>query len=243
MVRNLLYYIYPITGNGTWQHNVAELLRRIRLFNGRRVVAIATDQITDPAEAVKGMFWGQVHEFIEMPNNPQLREVAAFTRLLERVETKDANQITFYGHAKGVTRPVNEGVSVHPWADLLYETCLDYPALVEDLLSRYPIAGSLKKVGHGFDGSASSWHYSGGCYWLRNREVFSRDWRRVDPVWWGTESWPGLHFKPEEAGVLFHEGVAPTLDLYNMDYLKNRVFPELESWRKLHSGSKRLVVA
>lgn len=231
-VRNLLYYLYPVAGNGVWQRNVAQLLRRMHLFNGQRVVAIAHDGRTDPPGHVEDLFADTVQDFIVLRNDPGLREAAALPLLLERVRTDDPAQVTFYGHAKGVTRPVNPGVTCHPWADILYETCLDYRPLVEDVLTRHPIAGSFKKVGAGFAGSPSSWHYSGGFFWFRNRELFARDWRRLDRRWWGAEAAPGLWFRPEEAGVLFHEGRVPGLDLYHMGYLRGTVLPALERWRQ-----------
>lgn len=241
LVRNLIYHIAPASGNGVWQRNVAQLLKRIDLFNGRRVVAIVTGQARrldyraefelDPPDRVKEALAGHVHEFIELPNDPKLREVVTFLPLLERVATTNPAEITFYGHAKGVTRPVNDGVTVHRWADLMYETCLDYPALVEDHLSRLPITGTFKKVVHGFAGSASAWHYSGAFFWLRNSAVFSRpDWRRVDRQWWGNEAWPGLHFTPDEAGCLFHQG-GQEMDLFRMGYLRGTVEPAYELWK------------
>ncbi len=238
-IRNLLYHVYPRRGNGVWQRNVGQLLRRIRLFNGRRVVAIATDGSTDPPEHVKDQFAGHVHEFIEARNNPSLREVGTFADLFSRVETTDPRAVTFYAQAKGVTRPVNDGVTVHPWADMLYETCLDYWPLVEATLRQFPMAGSMKKLGHGFEGSASSWHYSGAFFWFRNKDVTVRNWRRIDNHWWGIESWPGIHFRPEEAGCLFHEGRVGVLNLYSMEYLKGVAQPALDQWRVVHSSQRK----
>jgi hypothetical protein len=237
-LKNLLYHVAPFSGNGVWQRNVAHLVKRIALFDGRRVVAVVTGAGLDPPGKVRAALAGHVHEFIELPNDPGFygrRETTTFLPLLERVCTSDPGQVTWYGHAKGVTRPVAPGVSVHPWTRLLYETTLDYWPLAETLLGRFPVVGAFKKPGRHFEGSQSAWHYSGSFLWFRNAELFARDWRRVDHAWWGTESYPGLHFRPEEAGCLFHE--SPHLDLYHPDYIA-RVLGEYEGWRAAHEGRR-----
>lgn len=239
-MRNLLYHVAPFNKNDMWRRNVRQLLGRIDLFNGRRVVAVVTGRGLADWRCVEEEFAGKVDEVIHRPNNPKLREVVTLAPLLEKVETLDPYQVTFYAHTKGVTRPVNGGVTCHPWADIMYETCLDYWPLVSDLLKTHAMAGSFKKVGRGFGGSKSTWHYSGTFFWFRNRDVFSRNWRRIDQKWWGSESWPGLLFKPEEVACIFHEGVVPTLDMYSMPYLKNVCEPELAAWRQQYKH-KRLV--
>lgn len=221
----------PYKGTGIWQMNLEQLSQRLGLFNGRRVIAVVRGPNCDPPEAVQDFL--QAHprlEWVVVDNNAQLREVATHHLLWERVRTDEDWHCTFYAHAKGVTRPVNPGVTVHPWTRLLYHTNLDYWPLVATILENNPLAGSLKKVGHGFRGSASTFHFSGNFYWARNKDVFTRDWRRIDQTWWGTESWVGTHFRPDEAGCIFLEGVVPSLNLYSMDYLRGTALPELERW-------------
>ena len=62
----------------------------------------------------------------------------------------------------------------------MYEANLDYWPAVEEVLKVRPAAGSLKKVGHQFGGSAAGWHYTGSFWWARSADLFSRDWRRFD---------------------------------------------------------------
>lgn len=236
--RHLLYHVCPMRGNGVWQRNVMQLRKRIGLFNGKRVVAIVTGPGLDPPEAVKDLFAGTVQEWFVVPNSSARREVATFLPLLQHVHTTDPGHATFCAHAKGVTKPVNPGISVHRWTQIMYETNLDYWPLVERTLLRHHLAGSFKKVGRGFAGSASAWHYSGTFYWLRNAELFRREWRKVDPVWWGTESYPGRHFSADEAGCLFYEGRVPELNLYSIGYLRGRVLPRYDRWRKEHEHER-----
>jgi hypothetical protein len=232
-VRHLAYHVAPFAGTGIWRHNITQLLSRIHLFNGKRVVAIATGPGLDPPDMVKDALGEAVHEYIVLPNQSTLREVVTFLPLLERIESTDSREITFYAHTKGVTRPVDNSTTVHAWTTIMYETCLNYVSLVESLLETHPIVGTFKKLGAGFPGSRSSWHYSGTFYWLRNADVFSRPWRVVDQEWWGTESWPGLHFLPAEAGKLFLEGTVPEMNLYDQAFLQTTV-RQLAEWKKVH---------
>ena len=238
-VRNLLYHVCPFKGNGVWQRNIEQLLERIDLFNGKRVVGIVTGGNCDPPQMVIDAFKGHVQDFIIERNNPKLREVVTFLPLWERVETDDPYQATFYGHSKGVTKPVNPGVTCHPWRDVMFETCLDYWPLVEKVLTQYPIAGSFKKIGAGFFSSHSAWHYSGTFYWVRNAELFkNRNWRNVDRMWWGNESWPGIIFHPVEAACLFWEAAVPQMNLYDFHYWYGTVMPAYAQWKEAHQHER-----
>ncbi len=237
--KNLLYYLFPISGNGIWQRNLDQLLSRINIFNGKKIVAVSrksfnTTQTLDHPDCVREYLSGYDVEVLELDNSPKLREVSSWVLLWNQLVNQPG--ITLWAHAKGVTRPVNRGTSIHSWSDILYHTSLDYMRLVEQQLSQYPITGSFKKVGKGFKGSKSAFHYSGGFYWLRNFDFFSRSWFNIDKVWWGTESFPGVHYSVEEAGCLFLEGKVPSLDLYNLKYLNNFVIPELDKWKIKHKS-------
>jgi hypothetical protein len=234
-VRHLAYYVYPVRGNGVWQRCLNQLKRRLHVFNGHRVIAVAVDAHTDSAAAVWDYLHGYAHEVIELPNDPRRREAAAFLPLLERTLVDGTDHVLFWGHAKGVTRPVNEGTTVHRWTDLLLETCLDYLPLVDEHLQRWPVTGSCKKIGRTFSGSSSRWHYSGGMFWLRCQALLQRDWRRLDrDRWWASESWPGLVFGAEEAGCLFLERPAEKMDLYEYRFFQDTVLPEFAAWKSKH---------
>ena len=234
VVRNFIYHIGPFAGNGVWQRNVQQILKRAHLFNGKRVVSIITSPNFDPPEMVKDAF-GPGFDFLEVPNDPALREVVSFHPLMERVASTAQNEITFFAHAKGVTHGPEK--TVHRWTDIQYETCLDYVPLVERLLQIFPIVGSFKKTaGKFFWGkSKSPWHYSGTFYWLRNSQTFNRDWRTIDQYWWGTESWPGLMFK--KGGTLFYEKA--DFDLYEAATMAE-VEREYATWKEAHHALQSL---
>lgn len=236
-VRSLAFYVCPLPNLGVWQRCLGQLSRRLDLFNGRRLVAVATGPGLDPPDAVRRLL-GDRAEVLEVPHSHTLREVAAWLPLFERLADHAPGEVAFYGHAKGVSRPVNPGVTVHRWTEVMFETCLDYWPLVKRTLERHPIAGSFKKVGHGFEGSRSAWHYSGTFYWLRLADFYRRPWRAVDRVWWGTESSVGWLYAPPEAGVIFREGTVPSLNLYDWHYFFNDVIPDYERWKVEHAQDR-----
>jgi hypothetical protein len=227
-------HVLPVAGNGVWHKNVEHVLRRIDLFNGRRIVAVCTGEAPgmalDPPAAVREAFAGHVHEFIEVPNDPKLAEAATFLPLYERLETRNPNSVTFRCHAKGATgRP---GYPAAQWADVMYETCLDgWPAALR-LLRRFPVVGPFKTRGKTWGDSESRWFYSGSFWWQRDADVFARDWRHIEPLYQGIEAWPSLHFTDEEAGCLFGEVLTRGPGPYDHGFMEHVVLPELEAWRR-----------
>lgn len=237
-VRNLLCHIYPRSGNGVWQRNVAQLLCRMKLFNGRRIVAISTGVSCDPSSHVKDQFGGHVHEFIEVPNNPSLREVATFPELFSRLENVNPRSVTFYCHSKGATRSYNH--PAHSWTEMLYESLLDYWPLVESSLRRKPLSGSFKRHIKGWGESESQWHYSGSFWWMRDADLFSKpNWRRIDKFWSGIEPYLSLHFRKEDAATLFHEFHKPGAGLYDWVYMNSVVIPEFDKWKAQHALQRK----
>lgn len=237
--RNLLYHIAPLKDNGVWQWNVKELLKRIHQFDGRRVVSLVTGPNMDPPELVQEFFKGTVRDWVITPNNPSLGEMVNFRTLWQRVQTLDPWEITFYGHAKGVSHSWEEGTPIREWTRVLYEVCLDHPHLVERDLLDHPFTGAFKKVGQGFEDSTSNFHYSGTFYWARNRDVFSRNWKACEQTRFGSETWPSMISSPGEAACLFYEGPVPEVTLYEADFVTSRVLPSYELWKEQHQPRKR----
>jgi hypothetical protein len=213
-VRHLLFFCYPVSGNGVWQRNLDQLLQRIDLFNGRRVVAIARQEgevhppfgkaphRVDPPDAVKEYLAGYGCEFIDVENVTTAGESVAFGPLWRAVERYTGwGDVSLYGHAKGVSYPPVH--HVHDWARLLYDTNLDHWSLVERafLTSRH-IVGTLRRVP---PGPRSRWHFSGTMWWMRNRAVFCREWDKCPLRWGGLEIWPSRVFTVDQSACLFHD--------------------------------------
>jgi hypothetical protein len=259
--RHLLYFLYParlLEGDGgVWQRNCDQMRDRLHLFNGSRTVVVAHQEgVVDvhhektrterPAHTVDNPEW--VKHYIRhwdakveiIDNNPQHGEVAAFLPLWGSVKQYTGpGDVSFYAHAKGTTRPVNVGVSVHPWASLLYGANLDHWPLVSDLLTRHPIAGSMKTLGPAARFPGFPWHYSGTFYWFRNDVTFARKWESAPAVWGGLEAWPGTVFTSQEAGCVFYEETirrAPTG--YNFPRLRS-VLDIYREWSEQHKEHRR----
>lgn len=247
IVRHFLYHVGPFQSADkqpspgyVWRRNIEQVLERMHLFNGKRIVGIVTGPGLDDPDEVKRAFKGEVEEFIVAPNDPRLREVVTYEPMLERIESLSPDELFFYSQAKGVTHPYNPGVTVHDWTRTMYEVCLDYYPLAEKLLEKYGCAGPYLKTGRGFSGSLSSWHYSGSFYWVRSCALFSRNWRNIDRKWYGVESTIGATwFDTVEAACLFHEGTVPELNLYHKPYM-DAVLQELEQWKE-HNQQYRTV--
>ncbi len=255
--RHLLYHIYPVSGNGAWQWNVEQLCGRLKAFNGQKIVAIAIDpptgRLSDPtgpnspdggrvipgcdsADKVRAEFakrWP--HDditFLEFENDPKLREVKTLIPMLEMVLSDDPTHITLYAQAKGTTR--KKGHIARRWTEALYEIMFDHFPLAEEQLKTYPVTGCFKKLGAGWDPtqSFSDYHFSGSWFWFRNADLYQRDWQKADQFWSGVEPYPSQHFRPSEAGCMFHEASVPAMNLYNQGYWKRTVIPQFNKWRE-----------
>jgi hypothetical protein len=224
MKKNLVMHVYPKTDPGHWRRGVEHVRQRISQFTGRRLVSVAVDTSTDTAADVDRAFRGEC-EIREVHNDGQ-QEMVSFPWLMQQV-IDDSDDVTFYCHAKGCTHSENQ--ASHLWCDAMASACLDYPSLVDWCLKRKPICGAFRsRLQVGF--SHALWHYAGTWWWVRNRDLFARNWERSDPEFWGAESYPGLHFLPTESACLFFDN-AGTHHLYNVPWWRDVVCPAYKTWR------------
>lgn len=236
-VCNLIMHILPVAANSdVWQWNLQQIANRQHLFNGKRVLAIATednpqsgkknvctvsaDEVLSFSRSI-GMTWTHAKVF---KNNQALREVVTFPWLLGTVCSGNPNELTFACHAKGVTHSM-DSITVR-WAERQYRVCLDDWPTVWRTMERFSMAGSFRKFGQFRTPKNNQWHYSGTNYWFRHDDVFSRDWRAMDQKFFGTESWPGRLFLPEECACLFADDAG---DAYIEGYWK-ALAREIEVW-------------
>lgn len=242
--RHLIYHLLPVAGNGVWQRNVNELRARWHLFTGRKIIAVMTGGrfkrgktqgeeqnkflLVDPLTVER--YLPSDAEVIRIPNDPNLREVTSWEPLWDMAfRDWDDNDAILYAHAKGVTRQPSP--SVAKWTELLYSLALDHMPLTEQLLRRFPIVGSFRRIGKSFAESRSAWHYSGSFFWTRAGDVQQRLANApIDQRWYGNEAWPGLAYSLAESGVLFKSGNAD-LDLFEPKTWA-KLLPEYEQWLK-----------
>ncbi|MFV0443115.1 MAG: hypothetical protein ACK5Q5_06060 [Planctomycetaceae bacterium] len=223
--RNLLYHVTPFTSNDIWLRNIHQLVKRLDLFNGRRVIAVATGEGLASPEEVRAAFGTHEVETLPHPNSRELRENSTFLKLLEEVVSTDPTEATFYAHAKGVAKDIlcsGDPRGSRYWRNAMYHELLDDWDRIAELLEEYPVVGTHRRY-HAEqpqiypDGqSVSDWHFAGTFFWFRNRDVFETNrWREVwQPTGWGAEAWVGRMFPFDQSTCVAYDGL---VDHYNPD--------------------------
>ena len=240
--RHLLFHLYPKRGE-RWRWHARELGRRLGLFNGRRILAIVTDEHSEDFATARSAFPGW-DTYLDLRNDPALREVASFEPLFAQVAgLTGPGDVTLWAHSKGVIRTGNPAVA--RWVEAQYATLLDHWPAVAELLRAHPLAGSFRRDIQGWQASESrsDWHYSGSWFWFRNADLFARDWRRIDRFWSGIEAYPSLHFSREEAAVAvwsWAQGDAGGQSLYREDFWRGVLDAELARWKQAHADRRTL---
>lgn len=234
--RNLLYHVWPARGS-IWRWNIEQLLHRIDLFNGRRIVSIAHDAQSEAPEAVMELLAGHGCEFLVIPNDPR-GEAAAFPGLLEAIRCEGGNQVTFYGHAKGVRHEPKFPAPLKKWVESLYQINLDDWASVRAQLDRWPMTGAFRLRGRfRVHQNLGDWHYSGTFFWFRNDSVFcNQDPPAVPDFYFGVEVWPGLLFRADETGCLGFDN--PRRIPYDERFWRDYGDRTLAEWRRRRLGPK-----
>lgn len=231
--RHLLYHLWPVRGS-TWRWNVEQLLRRIDLFNGRRIVAIVSDERTEDIAVVRAAFAGHGVSFIERPNNAQ-GESDTFPLMLAEMAREHPDDLSFYAHAKGVKYEPHWPPAVRRWAEVQYAVALDRWPEVRAHLERHAMTGLLRRMGrYANHGHVGDWHYSGTFFWFRHDAVFRRAWQDVPRFYGGVEAWPGMLFASQETSCLLLDGLSERLrDLpYHERFWQQRGNPAFAQWQR-----------
>lgn len=206
---NLLYHVCPLKSNDVWRANVRQVVRRLRIFNGRKVVAIATGNKLHGVDIVRKAFDDPAIEYLEIPNDRELREVATFLPLLEAVKSDDPEEASFYGHTKGNSTRDN-ALGAEMWRNAMYHHLLDHVNVCRDLLLKHPCVGTHKM--HFGDATTpypsglrhGAWMFAGTFFWFRHDAVFAHPrWRDVPRDRYGAEAWLSGLFEPDEAATVF----------------------------------------
>lgn len=214
---NLIYHLAPLRVNEVWRHNLDQLCQphRWRLFNGRRIIAVATGDKLDPISRVREEFATRNcrdAEFIEVPNDVRLREVASFRTLLERVQSQREREATFYAHSKGNSTTDN-AKGAWAWTLAMYRRLLDEPEIIRDLLRTHAFVGACKMT---WDRNARSpyptklnvgnWMLAGTFYWFNHNKVFSREsWSSIPDDRYAAEAWPSIACPDDTEGATVYQ--------------------------------------
>ena len=229
-MNHLLSHIWPLKRSGAWLRHIEQLVQRWDTFEGGvKCVAIASSPEAENPKHVREMLPEDCDSFV-VTNDPKLREVASWVKLLSRV--KDKPGFTFCCHAKGVTHDPIQMPQIQWWSDMMMHVCMDWPGLREKALARYPIVGCFKRPNCYFSQIKGlvPWHYSGTFFWVRNDDLFGgrHAWNQIDQHTHGTETWPSKHYGTEEAGCLFDQH--PSELPYSRRYWDLMVKPSFQQW-------------
>jgi len=227
--RHLMYHLWPVKGE-TWRWNVDLLLQRIDLFNGRRLVAIVTDDRTEDLATVKAAFAGHGVEFIVRPN-AQGGESITFPLMLAELAREHRDDVAFYAHAKGVKYEPAWPPAVKRWAEVQMAVTLDHWPTIRTQLDQHAMTGLLRRPGRFANHlHVGDWHYSGTCFWFRHDAVFQRNWQDVPVFYGGVEAWPGMLFGQQETGCLLLDQLRELP--YRERFWATRGNPAFERWRR-----------
>lgn len=193
MKRSLYYFVCPL-GN-VWRWNVEQLLKFWGTFNHKKIISIVTGPGLENPDVVMKCFTDPAVRFLIAPNDATFGETKHFLMGLATFLPAVEDEITFYGHTKGVSHQGDTLKHVLRWADAMYVLNLSSPELVDSIMSRYSAMGCYRqKMPHG----GSDWHYSGTFFWFRNREIFKREWSSIQQARHGVEGYLGKHFREDE---------------------------------------------
>lgn len=231
-VRHLTYHLYP--AGEVWRWNVQQLLDRLSLFNGRRLIAVATSPATASFAEVCDRFADLDVELVEVPNDGTLREMSSYPYLVERMSAyRGLEDATWYGHGKGATSEA-WAPGARRWTSAMYQSLLDFwPAVRRELRTACAV-GIYRRMRTGLPESSVRWHYSGTFRWVRNADLYSRDWSKIDRNWCGSEGHIPKHFSPEETCCLHGEFGQGGLGLYLEDSWREWAAASHHRWVEEH---------
>lgn len=208
--KNLIYFIYWKPENGMLHFNLGLLKRYIDMFDGIRIIKIAVDE--------PDLDWSRVvPEWLNakiVTNDPQYNEAQHFRDSLEEIGT---DGVTFYAHAKGVSRAVNGQLKW--WVELMYKGNLEAEP---NLSGNHLFSGCFGKLRPGSVQVPVPWHYTGTFYWFRNAPVIWRynDMDIPDNInnRWFTENFPGWIARQEEAEFKLYSSAKHKYNCYRQDF-------------------------
>ena len=248
---HIMYHIMPLAGDTEWVwRRHCKWLREVRpQFNGRLIIGIVTPGAGDAweycsPEAVKEELQGLGAEFIEAPNDTGnaknrkrarqgIGEGVLFPKMLGALQTTDPDQVAFYGHCKGVSRPqASPDSASHIWAKAMFETVFRNHDAAVAALDTHGVCGSFRMPGgyrDGGPGIGSNWFYSGTFFGIRLVDAFRRKWSYMPTHYGCVEQWPRLNFdKTTQSACLFFDDVN---NLYDDAYWQATITPAFEKWK------------
>lgn len=217
--RNLIYHVCALKENDGWRDNILQLQKRMHIFNGKRVVAVAKGPgIHDPDEVLREL---PGCEYLILPNCQTLREAATFLPLALSVASTDPSEVTFYAHTKS-NSTADDQRGAWAWTKAMYHFLLDEPSEVMLDLVDHLAVGINQGIWHGGTSPFPSklnwagWAFFGTFWWFRHDAVFTDpDWMKFPLDRYIVEAWLGKILPPERCKSRFqpwplHQWPAPS---------------------------------
>lgn len=230
MKRNLIYLIAPLAKSDTvWQDNLRVLNIHQAAFNARRIVTIVQGDGMRTVDQVRPYLPDDC-EIITGPNDTKRHESPHFMPMMRMIQSTDPNEITFFGHAKGVGRSRGRTKAMHDqvnkvvrhWYNRMYTHCLaaDRVPDVEEALSSgdYDCTGCFtRREWRVTKVNTPLWHYSGTFFWFNHSGIFTRDdWEEKDDGKYGVEAYLGQKIPYERAHCLYGAHAFEGLSTYHI---------------------------
>jgi hypothetical protein len=225
VIRHIVFHLFPGPNTSLLELNIQALQRYAPLFNGRRLMQIASPDYTPPMP-LDG--W----EVTRVVNDPELGETPHFLPALSRLANTSPDEITFYAHTKGVSLGSVARVGadiVRFWTDVMWRRNLQDISQIERVLMRYPCCGIFKETlppevstWHGpYRPKDHGWQYAGTFFWFRHDRLFSQaQWDYpLARTRFGTERYLDRFFGLNEAWCLWgtHRAPCPWARLQDLD--------------------------
>jgi hypothetical protein len=216
----LLFHVYPTSREVIERH--AAWLAPVRDRFHRKLLGVAVSDNTMTVSEVLEIL-GEDWEVSEVSNNPKLREVKTYKRMLAQLDYDDPDAVTFCAHGKGSQSHTRKNEPVNWWTEAMYRTVLhNIDGVLQHMREGYTVTGSFRRWGRHL-GVRHRHHYSGTFYAFRNCLMKGKV-SRLRSVWWGTESWPGDCVPFADSACLFGDNCG------NMYHKENQPRQELEAW-------------
>lgn len=236
-VRHLIYHLAPL--GPAWRWHLAELLPRLGLFNGVRLMSVAEGDGCAPAEEVRELLRGHDVQVRMVRNDPRLREMAGYPLLLRELSAyRGEGDVHLYGHAKGAASEVAYD-GVREWSLTMLTALLDYWPAVRRALVSHVCVGIYRRRMHLLGHPNCNWHYSGSWRWARNADWFQRPWDSHYYNWASTETQPGSLFGYAEVACLFGEFESGVEALYHAQAWRGWAGASRDRWFREHAADHR----
>lgn len=231
--RHCIGHLWPNKSNPMWWKNLDNLLRRIELFNGRRILSVSLCEKTVTRGEVEDYLRGHGFEYHYHTNSPKFQEhtTTGLLRSLLADTEYDPSAAVFYWHGKGTGRyadPAKQS-SVEYWASTMWSLNTDYWPLVKNLLNSRGAVGAFLRPWP----NTGTGHFSGTFFWVRSYALQGRKWQRFKKKYGGIEEWPGRVFTWSELGCIFGESRDNPLSLYDPESWKV-LLPLIEGFKASH---------